>query len=276
MNVGFDSKAFEQRLEGHRAIASFFQTSTLPKAVDRIEEELGEFVRPGESMPDVAFLLELLRRKDEHDFNQLREAHQEIFHRQHDLSKACDKRDKWGAKLRGSLLDLQKLIEINYGTEGLLQILMKARMARRWSTLKEQGKLAAKRLCKGALPPLRDPGRAVQVDPKTVGENLAAEVRELDTLYTAAGHAQKDLETGQMFRNKALKGYDRTYLGLHAFLGSFLRLAGMPKAVKLVGASLRKLQRSFKSPVEDRKETTPTELAAEKPAPEAALTPADD
>lgn len=233
------SKEVTDRQKSARAVAAAAETHAA-QAAEKIAAVLEPHLAAGERLPDVALLLRLLGRgitADGDTLGRVDLAHEKELS---DDTGPRRRRDESAAALYQISYETRDAVSSHYGEEALAALTMSAPAPTDPTALVHWVKSAVERLHdpKAKLPAPRS--KAVRIDRKALGDELAAGLPALSAALKDVERERREAEDTLSAKGKAMQRYDATFRQGAGVLTALFRAAGMDDLAGKVRPSGRK------------------------------------
>ncbi|HVY48280.1 MAG TPA: hypothetical protein VHB21_20475 [Minicystis sp.] len=209
-----------------------------------VEASLAAMCGPGEKVPDVAMLLELLARRLEHDRAELERADQQKGVEAADTHDPRTARDAAAHELYATLLEVKRTVGALFGAAWIKKLQFPADFrADSVPALVRTGKDVAKALKDRALPEPSIEG-VKAIDPKPWQKRLRQAVKDLEAANASLGVEQAELDTANVGKANAVAAFERTFAGAATLAGGVLQLGGKDEEADALPRSPRKVRRA--------------------------------
>ncbi|MDB4931302.1 MAG: hypothetical protein JWM10_3786 [Myxococcaceae bacterium] len=233
------SKEVTDRQKSARAVAAAAEAHAA-EAAAKITAALEAHLSPGERMPDVALLLRL--------FGRAVVAHGDLLARAdlaHEKELSDDagprrRRDEGATALYQAGYETRDLVASHYGDEGLAALSMGVPAPADPTALVHWVTAAVERLhdAKAKLPAPRR--KAVRVDRKALGDELAAGLPALTAALKDVDRERREADATLAAKGKAMEGYDAAFRRGAGALTAMFRAAGLDDLAAKVRPSGRR------------------------------------
>lgn len=210
----------------------------LPAATDALTAVLSPYLHPGETLPDVGLLVQLVSRRLARLREQMviaDEAHEEEL--SDDLAPR-EARDDTAADLWAMLSETRELLKGVFGASALPSLGFKGGIPEEPEDLAIFSRRVVAALRAGTLPPPR--AAAVAVDPVALVAPLADDLERLDHALDDVDREAREAEATLRDKQAALDRYDAGFAQCAAFLVGLFSLAGDDELAQRLRPSARR------------------------------------
>lgn len=217
------SKQVIDRQKAARAVLSTRDTHA-GALQTQLAAELSPHLKRGESLPDLAFLSQLVLRWL--DAAETTMVAADLAHERElaDDTAPRDIRDAAAEKLREGLIDLRHWVDVLYGPATVTQFSLVGETPTDPVALSRQGQNVVSALSTVKLPKPRRKG--AELDPREYAAELSAVVATLDQSLTTVARESREAEVTLAARDAAVAEFDRRYAATTNLLSALLAAAG--------------------------------------------------
>lgn len=200
--------------------------------------EAKSLLRPGESLPDLGFVMEILARGLERDMLAMQEAAERHEHELGDDAEPRDRRDHSAADLNTSLDDLREILRGLFGTGVLAGLHLEVAPPREPAAVSAYAKSVIGALGTATFPAPRIP--KAKFVARTWVKRLEKERETLEAALKDVAREQREAEGTLADKNATIVAHDRTQARVAAVASGLLEFAGEPELAERVRPSERK------------------------------------